>query len=250
MPESLSSLAVVLRWRSYGESDKIATLLTRDYGKLTGIAKGAKRSRRRFAGSLEVLARVRAHFRRRPNASLAFLESCELLTTTADLTEPRRFAYASYVVELVDRLTAEDHPVPELYDLLGEALAALENGPATGGLLRAFELQLLIRTGYAPPLDACALCDEPLRAAEPAFLEVSRGAFRCVRCRGGASVVEIAAGVLERLSSLRDRPMHECRSYRFGAAAADAAQLTGRLISQHLTRPLESPKLIAQLAAS
>ena len=50
--ESRTSRAVVLRWRSYGESDKIATLLTEDAGKLTGIAKGAKNSRRRFANSL------------------------------------------------------------------------------------------------------------------------------------------------------------------------------------------------------
>src|SRR5512134_3304740 len=75
VPVSLVSLAIVLRWRPYGESDKIVTFLSEDFGKLTGIAKGAKRSRRRFPNSLEALARVRMHFRLRPNASLAFLES-------------------------------------------------------------------------------------------------------------------------------------------------------------------------------
>lgn len=250
MPESVSSLAIVLRWRSYGESDKIATLLTRDFGKVTGIAKGAKRSRRRFPGSLEVLARVRVHFRRRPHASLAFLESADLLAPMGDLAEPTRFAYGGYVVELIDRLTVEDHPVPELYDLLGDALAALEQGPATSGLLRAFELQLLVRAGYAPPLDACGNCHDRLPRAEPVFLDLARGVFRCARCRGSGPVVEVGAGVVDRLASLRDLPIGQCRGERFGEVAAQAAQLTGRLIEQHLSRPLESPKLIAQLAGA
>jgi DNA repair protein RecO (recombination protein O) len=73
VPDSRSSLAIVLRWRAYGESDKIATFLTEDFGKLTGIAKGAKNSRRRFPNSLEPLARVRVHFRQKPTANLAFL---------------------------------------------------------------------------------------------------------------------------------------------------------------------------------
>ncbi|MCP6756869.1 DNA repair protein RecO, partial [Klebsiella pneumoniae] len=79
-----------LRWRAYGESDKIATFLTAEFGKLTGIAKGAKNSRRRFANSLEPLARVRVHFRQKPTATMAFLESCELLGSTAAFSDPKR----------------------------------------------------------------------------------------------------------------------------------------------------------------
>jgi DNA repair protein RecO len=167
-----------------------------------------------------------------------------------DLAEPRRFAYGGYVAELVDRLTVEDHPVPELYELLDEALKALEQGPATTGLLRAFELQLLVRAGYAPPFDVCGSCHDRLPLAEPVFLDAARGVFRCARCRGQGPTVEIGAGVIERLAALRDLPIGECRTRPFGEVAAEAAQLTGRLIEQHLTRPLESTKLIAQLAGA
>jgi len=246
----VSSLAIVLRWRSYGESDKIVTLLTRDFGKLTGIAKGAKRSRRRFPGSLEVLARVRVQYRRRPEASLAFLESADLLAPMGELADPARFAYGGYLVELVDRLTVEEHVVPELYDLLAEALAALAEGPATSALLRAFELQLLVRAGYAPPLDTCGTCHDPLPRVDSVFLDPIRGVLRCFRCRGSGSVIEIGAEVIGRLAALRDVPIGECRELGFGAIADEAAQLTGRLIEQHLSRPLESPKLIAQLAVA
>src|SRR6185295_17336061 len=118
--------AVVLRTRAYGESDKIVTFLTNDAGKLTGIAKGAKNSRRRFANCLDPFTRVRVHYRARPGASLVFMESCDLLHATGSLAEPNKFAYGSYLIELVDQLTEEAHPVLEVYQLLHEALEQLQ----------------------------------------------------------------------------------------------------------------------------
>ena len=65
MRPSQAGLAIILRARSYRESDKIVSFLTRDFGKLTGIAMGAKKSRRRFANCLDPLTRVRVYFRTR-----------------------------------------------------------------------------------------------------------------------------------------------------------------------------------------
>jgi DNA repair protein RecO (recombination protein O) len=251
VPESQTSLAIVLRWRAYGESDKIATLLTRDVGKLTGIAKGAKRSMRRFANSLEPLARVRVHFRVRPQASLAFLESCDLLAPPGDLAEPTRFAYASYLAELTDQLTVEGHAAEDLYDLLDEALRVLQEGPASTALLRAFELQLLTRAGCAPALERCHHCQKELASSALALLDPVHGTFSCPDCRGrDASSIEIGAGVVSRLVSLREAPLGECRRQSLGEVAAEAALLTGRLLGLHLTRPLRSLRLIAQLTGS
>jgi DNA repair protein RecO (recombination protein O) len=251
VPESRSSRAVVLRWRAYGESDKIATLLTEDFGKLTGIAKGAKNSRRRFANSLEPLARVRVRFRQKSTANLAFLESCELLTSTAALAEPSRFAYGGYLVELTDQLTLEDDPVRGLYALLDEALAELEHGPATTGFLRGFELQLLSRAGFEPHLDRCARCGRAWSEGEPAHCSVSHGSITCTGCRRPEdAAVAIDAAVLPRLAALKGLPLAACRQHGLGPLARDAAQLTGRLIALHLVRPLRSVKLIEQLVGA
>lgn len=249
MAESRSSLAIVLRWRAYGDSDKIATFLTEDFGKLTGIAKGAKNSRRRFANSLEPLARVRVHFRQKPTANLAFLESCELLSPTGALSEPARFAYASYVVELADRLTLEDDPVRDLYALLDEALNELERGPATTAFLRAFELQLLTRAGFEPQLDRCTRCGRPFNEGESIQLHVSHATLTCATCRiSDSSTVAIDAALLPRLAELKGLPLGACRQRALGPLAHDASQLTGHLLAQHLSRPLQSIKLIDQLA--
>ncbi|OFV86567.1 MAG: DNA repair protein RecO, partial [Acidobacteria bacterium RBG_16_68_9] len=194
MSTSQSSLAIVLRARSYGESDKIVTFLTQDLGKLTGIAKGAKRSRRRFANSLDPLARVRVYFRLRPGSTLAFLESCELQRPATCFSEPDRFAYASYLIELVDQMTVEEHPIRELYGLLQEGLAELEKAPPTSALLRGFELQLLTRTGYEPQLERCSSCQRLLNADGIVFLDTAHGMLSCGGCnRPGRPLLSVAA---------------------------------------------------------
>lgn len=248
MPESRSSRAIVLRWRPYAESDKIATLLTAEFGKLTGIAKGAKNSRRRFPNSLEPLARVRVQFRRKAAATLAFLESAELLASTATLSEPLRFAYGSYVAELVDQLTADDDPAPGLYALLEEALLAIEQGPSTAAFLRGFELQLLTRAGFEPQLDHCARCGHAWEAA-PAHLSLHHGTLTCARCRRPEDPAgTVNAAVLPRLAALKHLPLAACRREQLGPLAHDAAQLTGRLLALHLARPLRSLELLEQMA--
>ena len=63
-----------------------------------------------------------------------FLESCDLLEPVGALVDPSKFAYGSYLVELIDQLTAEAHPVRELYNLLAEGLDALRHGAATAAL--------------------------------------------------------------------------------------------------------------------
>lgn len=249
MALSQNSRAIVLRWRAYGESDKIATLLSEDFGKLTGIAKGARKSRRRFANSLEPLARVRVHFRQRPGAGLAFLESCDLLVSSEPFSDPARFAYGSYLAELVDRLTMEDEPIRGLYDLLAEALSELERGPATAALLRAFELKLLAHAGFEPQLERCARCSRPWTSDAPVLLSTQHGTLSCPDCRSDDDApVAIATALLSVLDALKRAPLARCRNQLLGAHAPAAAQFLGHLLALHLTRPLHSVKLIEQLA--
>lgn len=249
MAESRSSRAIVLRWRAYGDSDKIATLLTEEAGKLTGIAKGARNSRRRFANSLEPLARVRLHYRQRAGASLAFLESAELLASSTPFTDPVRFAYGSYVAELTDRLTVEEDPNHHLFGLLEDALAQVEQGPATSAFLRAFELQLLGGAGFEPQLDGCLRCRRPWQDDAPAWMATHHGTLACAACRSHEeATIEVSGAVLRRLAALQSTPLTDCRAQILGPLAAEAGQVTGRILALHLARPLQSVKLIEQLS--
>ena len=243
--------AIILRTRSYGESDKIVTFLTDDAGKLTGIAKGAKNSRRRFANCLDPFTRVRVHFRTREGASMVFLESCDLLRPAGPLTDPTKFAYGSYLVELVDQLTSEAHPVRELYNLLAEGLDELQHGKATAAFLRIFELRLLHHAGYGPQLQRCMRCDRPVLAAERAFFDPADGSIVCAACRlPGQSAIPVTGKTLVALAAATSAALADAHAHPFTAAtAAEAAQLMGRLLALYLPRPLRSVKLIAALSS-
>jgi len=250
MRPSQAGLAIILRARPYRESDKIVTFLTRDFGKLSGIAMGAKNSRRRFANCLDPLTRVRVYFRTRPGAGLTFLESCDLLHAAAALSEPNRFAYASYLLELTDQLTGEAHAVPELYDLLDAGLTELEQGAATTALLRTFELHLLHLAGYEPHFETCDGCRRPLGAEAQIFLDPAHGTFVCSACRSiERAWIPLRGDTLTTLESLKHLPLAQAHGLRLAPAlATEAAQLLGRLLSLHLPRPLKSIGLIANLS--
>lgn len=250
MAKTSVSEAIVLRARAYGESDKIVTFLTRDAGKLTGIAKGAKNSRRRFANCLDPFTCVRVYFRTRPSASLVFMESCDLLRAPDMLVEPTKFAYGSYLVELVDLLTGEAHAVPEVYTLLDEGLTALAHGAATSAFLRAFELQLLQRAGYDPQLHECCRCRRRFSPEDATFVDPTHSTAVCGCCKApDAGLVSISGATLNVLTDLKLGSLRAAQPKVLrGAMAAEASGLIGRLLALHLPRPPRSTKLIDSLS--
>jgi DNA repair protein RecO (recombination protein O) len=244
--------ALILRSRLYGESDKIVTFLTANAGKLTGIAKGAKNSKRRFANCLEPFTRVRVHYRLpRQGTTLVFMESCDLLRPVSALAEPAKLAYGSYLVELVDLLTEEAHPVAEVYRLLDAGLDILEHGPATAAFLRSFEMQLLCDAGYEPRLLQCGRCQKDIDAEADVYFDPTHGSVVCRTCgNANQSLVSVSGASLRALEELKRGSLVTLREQRFTRQVAnDAAQLMGYLLAQHLPRPLRSLKLIAALTA-
>jgi DNA repair protein RecO (recombination protein O) len=172
MQEQISP-AIVLFTRTYGESDKIVTFMSRDWGKMQGIAKGAKRSTRRFVNVLEPFTHVRLRFRPGKSSDLVFVVACELLDAPRSLAQDLdKFAAANYLIELADKLVVGREAGEEVYMLLRDGLFNLDLAPSLPSLLlTGYELHLLIRVGYAPHLSCCQGCSLQLQEmAEVAFL--------------------------------------------------------------------------------
>src|SRR5260370_8504147 len=110
MPIEESTPAIVLRARDYADSDRIVTLLTRNAGKLSGIAKGAKASRYRFERKLEPFSHVMLYFRRRPHGQLVFITRAEAAGVKPVCLEDDlgRFPLGTYLLELAQALTSPD----------------------------------------------------------------------------------------------------------------------------------------------
>jgi DNA repair protein RecO (recombination protein O) len=188
-------------------------------------------------------------FKLKPGSTLAFLERCELEHSGFEMAVPARFAYGSYLLELVDLLTHEGERISEVFDLFLDALTHLETGPATSGLLRGFEIHLLHVLGYSPALQRCPRCGEDLAQEAPTFFDASQGQVLCQSCGPTAAQTrKFAAATVAALVQLQALSLDDSRSVRLPPATArEAAQLMGHLLAVHLPRPLRSLELIAAL---
>jgi DNA repair protein RecO (recombination protein O) len=176
--------AFVLRTVDFGERDRVVSLLSRERGKLSAFARGARTSRRRFGGALEPFTRLRAELRERAGAELWTLEDVTVERghggIRADLA---RIACAGYACELAGALVRDAEPHEDLFDLVGDYLGRLDDGPARPWDLRAFELGALRATGLMPRLDACARCGQP-PGGGPIRFDPAHGGVLCPACRG------------------------------------------------------------------
>lgn len=250
-PPEERSPAIVLRTRPHSESDKIVTFLSRDWGKLTGIAKGAKRSRRRFVNVLEPFTHIQLRFR--PGRSdgpndLAFILGCELVQAfrrpSMDL---ERFALASYVVEMVDLMVAGREAGPEMYDLVLQHLTTLEGQVDVSPLFPSlFALQLLQHVGYAPDLTTCQQCGKPLTGTSSGVsFSPQLSGLLCANCRGHAgAMLYLCTETLQVLQHYQSKttlpPDISVRANR------EIQAFVTRLLTQHLPRPLKSLVFLEQ----
>jgi DNA repair protein RecO (recombination protein O) len=247
MPREESSPAIVLRVRDYAESDRIVTLLTRDHGKLGGIAKGVKASRVRFERKLEPFSHVVMHFRRRPHGELVFItraEAADLAQFTLD-DDLGKFALGSYMLELSDALTSEEAEAADAYRILADALATLGRAGADAPLRQAFELRMLRWAGFGLEFGRCRVCgNAPLESDAAVHFIVARGGIVCSRCRptvadGAIRIAVPSAAALERLGAqpLADAPGS-------APAGADGALALARFLASVLVRRLKSAEFL------
>ncbi len=238
-----STPAVVLRTRDYAESDRIVTLLTRDHGKIGGIAKGAKASRHRFERKLEPFSHVMLHFRRRPNGQLVFITRAEAAGLAQFPIDENlgRIALGAYMLELTDALAAEEGEAAKAYEILTSALAALSRSSADLALRQAFELRMLKWAGFGLDFVRCRVCAEsPGAEAGAIYFVVARGGVVCSRCRpnvaeGGIRLRSESAAALARLETI-----DLADSAGSTPAGSDGAAAMARFVNSVVDRRLRS----------
>ena len=189
MPGSLKTEAIVLRSIRYGEGDRVLHLYTPHRGRLSAIAKGARKTRSRFGGRLEPFFRL----------DLILYEGRgDMLTVTAAHTaaghgrlrnDGRSLDAAARACDAVARLFEQGDPNIAAYHLLANQLALLDADPARAGLANqlTFRLKLLLAAGLAPHLAACASCGE---ADHLMAFSGAAGGVVCGACEGGGFALD------------------------------------------------------------
>jgi DNA repair protein RecO (recombination protein O) len=243
--------AIILRTRDYGESDRLITFFSARRGKLTGIAKGARRSKRRFVHTLEPLSLVVMNYVDRSASGLVRIESSELRNAfTALRSDIHRLAYASLGCEMILEMAPEREPNPELFSLLYHYLGHLERGADPETLALLFQIRLLSLSGYAPNLQSCARCGREPPASEQWFLSVSQSALLCPAHRQGSGLYPLSLGTLLLLRQAQHLPLAKLWRLKFHPQCRqEGRSLLINLIRHHLEKDLKSLKLLQQIGA-
>ena len=239
------TMGIVLRSLDYGESDRIVAFLTADSGKITGIAKGARKSRIRFANTLEPFSLLDLNLTRRKGARMALLEEAAIIDHHAGIrSDLGKTLTAAYFVELVDQFLLEGKRNPEIFELTRDYLFLLDREKFSEHLTRFFELRFLRLAGYEPMLDCCGVCRHPLKSDIPYFFSPSHGGIRCRACaesHGNGDGFPVSVGTIRTLllGKDADSPFLQ-RICMSDQCARESQHLLSRFIRYLLGKDLKS----------
>jgi len=242
------ALALVVRGSDWSESSRIATLFTREFGKVRVLAKGGRRLRSQFEVALDLLTLCRIVFIRKASG-LDLLTEARVEERFPGLRAQLPSLYAAYyIAELLGDGTQDYDPHPILFDEALETLRDLSR-PGEDAAVRTmrFELAWLHELGYRPRLDACAVCSsaEWLESADRIAFGPLAGGILCPRCEiGQRDKRAISPLALKKL-----RELSEAQPGRAVEAApllrAELRQVLGLFVTYVLGR---RPRLLAYLS--
>ncbi len=235
--------AIVVGTMPYREADTIVRLLTPDHGRVSALARNARRSSRRFGGAIDLGNRIETTIR--PSSrGLWNLDAAELTDGRLNIhTELGRLGLLAYACEIAGRLAKEGHEEPKLFGLLDMACTLLDaatHTPATGFRL-GLETKALTFAGLAPVLDRCTACGHP--PEPPMVLVPHLGGVQhadCATARG----VTVSAVWMQAVERFRRQPLRD---------NLDTLPPTGptwamaEAIEAHLGQPLKSRRVLSSL---
>jgi DNA repair protein RecO (recombination protein O) len=179
--------AIVLRTYPFREADLLVTLFTREEGKIKGVARSAKKSKRRFGGALEPLTLVHAYYDQKQGQELVRLDSCDVLESP--LMHPidyERTVALSYVAEVLDRLLPDHDANDAVFRLTLAVLPHLERG-SVWMPLTYFDLWITRLMGLLPELGVCIVCGEELNGSGRVFFHALADGLMCATHKRMAS---------------------------------------------------------------
>ncbi len=206
----LKSDAVVLKGWRFGETSKILSLFTKEYGKIRVIAKGALGAKSKFKGCMESLAHLQIIFYAKRTRDLQLLSQADLKDGHIHiLGDYERTSLALAATELIERAVLADEPMASLFDLLVEYLHMMDQGSGCmEGYFWFFESRFIDRMGYQPTWDHCLDCNGSLGTAGGFFQPVN-GGLLCPQCGSKRGGLKIEGETLEILYWLQRTELEE-----------------------------------------
>lgn len=242
----LQSEALVLRTYPFHEADLLVTLFTRAEGKVRGVAKAAKRSRRRFGGALEPLTHVVAHWEEKAKQELVRIDSCDVIASplTAEVSYAR-LAALSYVAEVIDQLLPDREPSDDIFRLTLSVVRRLRSG-SVWMPLTYFDLWIVRLIGLLPELGECAACGAALNGSKAYFHPLADGLL-CANDKRLAST-EISAESRLLAAEMFRSPVQNFEQMPWPRQrAADLRRFLAQRIERHIERKLVTAAMLEKV---
>lgn len=235
---AIRTLAIILKRRDFGEADRLLTILTPNHGKLDVIAKGARKPTSTKTGHVELFTRVDMliHTGRELGIAVQAEMNAPFLAIREDL---HRGAYASYVVELLDRFAAEGmDDSAQMFKLLDETLDRLCRDSDPRLAVRYYEVRLLDLVGFRPELNECIVSREDIEAEDQYFSFQGGGVVKpeYAAHTQNASLVPIAMVTLKLLRHMQRSSYDHVKSLKISSALHDDIE---RVLLAYITYLLE-----------
>ncbi len=240
------SEAIVLRSYPLHEADLLVTFFTRAEGKVKGVAKSAKKSRKRFGGALEPLTAVRVYYDDREGKELARIDSCDVIESPlATQVDYPRAVGLGHIAELLDELLPEREANDAIFRLTSVVLTNLRAG-AIWMPLTYFQLWLVRLVGFLPELNACIVCGADLDG-EQAFFHAMADGLMCVGDKRLASS-ELSRESRRIAAEMFRSPLEKLIGEPWPKqCAADLRKFLLQIIERHIEKKLVTATMLERL---
>ncbi|MFA6321331.1 MAG: DNA repair protein RecO [Candidatus Omnitrophota bacterium] len=197
---------ILLRRQDLRETSLILTFYTREFGKIKGIVRGVRGPRSACGGgNMEIFALDEVVFYERRRADIFTISQCDLVEFFAPVRESLdKLAYATYLIELIDSVTALGDKNVEAFELLLNSLKLLAGDCSTKRVARIFEIKLLHLLGLMPTLGECVSCAGTVDAGSR--FSFRHGGLICKKCfpsdREARPILQGTVNFIEHIRSL------------------------------------------------
>ncbi len=249
---SFSTAGILLRRIDLGDYDLILTFLTPDRGKISAVAKNAKKSIKRFSGILELFS-ILEIVCQKGRGKLPILKEAALQQPHYSIREDiGKTAYASYLVEIINTWVEEGKPQESLYYLLKYSLGVLNHGNVLNEELSIlFQMRFLTLSGLSPNLTQCCNCKTDLDNLDDksTIVDLKKGGLVCENCSDSGSYGKtLSKGTVKQLLWVTDGDLEKAGRIRFTKQAImEGLAFLEAFVSFHMGRDLKSLKFLKDI---
>lgn len=248
-----SSPAILIRRLDYGDFDLIITFLTHQHGKMTAIAKSAKRSTKRFSGVLELFSLLDIVVSRSNRKGLPVLTEASFSSPLNHIRgDIYKTAFASYWAELINDTMEEDKQQVAVFELLTFVLKSLDAGSMPDEVLSIlFQMRLLTLSGLCPNLNYCCTCHSDMAdmGQYKINVDLAKGGVVCEHCTPYSSGQRcLSKGTIKQLQWLNTCELNKAGRIQFSPAAMrESLSFLEAFVPYHLGREPKSLKFLHRL---